>query len=98
MERQEEARWQEEVQRHNEQRLQHVKTANCVDVKTNDVAARGGKAAGEGTAHEEWQQSWCIDITNDNDNNANDNDSNDEVVPIFALFYWLLIVWLIVIG
>jgi hypothetical protein len=32
---------------------QHVKTANYVDIETNDGAAGGVAVAGEGTVHEE---------------------------------------------
>jgi hypothetical protein len=52
-------------------------------------------AAGEGTACDKQQQRQCVETTN-NDNNNNNN--NDGVVPIFALFYWLFIVWLNVMG
>ncbi len=52
MERQEEARWQEEAQRHDEQRRRRVKTTNYVDVETNNGVAGGGTVAGEGMAHD----------------------------------------------
>jgi hypothetical protein len=52
MERQEEARQQEEARRHDKQRQQCIKTANYVDVETDDRAAGGGTAAGEGAARD----------------------------------------------
>jgi hypothetical protein len=48
MERREEAWRREEVWQHDEQGRQCVKTTNYIDVKTDDRAAGGGAAAGEG--------------------------------------------------
>jgi hypothetical protein len=51
--------------------------------------------AGEGAARDKQLQQGCVKTT---DNNNNNNDNNDKVATIFALFYWLFIVWLIVMG
>jgi hypothetical protein len=56
MEWQEEARRQEEVQRHDKQRQRRVKTTNYLDVETNNGAAGGGTAVGEDVAHDKGQQ------------------------------------------
>jgi hypothetical protein len=95
MEQWEEARRQEEAQRHNKQRWRHAKTANYVGIKTGNGASGEGAAVGEGAARDKQQCQQCVH-TNDNDND--DDDNNDNIVPIFALFYWLFIVWLIVMG
>jgi hypothetical protein len=41
----EEAWWQEEAWQHNKQRQQRVKTANYVEVETDDGAVGGGSTA-----------------------------------------------------
>ncbi len=46
----------EEVRRHDEQRQRRIKTAKYIDVKTDDGAAGGGAAAGEGTARDKQQR------------------------------------------
>ncbi len=56
MDQREKARWQQEVQRHDKKRQQCIKTANYVDVETNDRAAGGGAATGGGAARDKQQQ------------------------------------------
>ncbi len=56
MERREEAQRREEAWRHNKQRQRRVKTANYVDVETDDGAAGGCAVAGEGAARNKRRQ------------------------------------------
>ncbi len=46
----------EEARQHDKQRQQRVQTAKYIDVETNDGAAGGGAAAGEGAARDKRQQ------------------------------------------
>ncbi len=39
----------------------------------------------EGTVRDEQQQGQCVNTTNNDDD---DNNNNEDIVPIFALFYW----------
>jgi hypothetical protein len=86
MEQREEARWQEEARRLNEQRQRCIKTSNYVDVETDNGVAGGGTVAVEVMAHDEQQRRRCVDTT---DEDFDDVGNDDNVVPIFAIFYWL---------
>ncbi len=83
MERREEARWQEEARRHNEQRRRRVKTANYVDFETDNGVAGGGTVAGEGMARDERRRQRCVDTT---DEDYDDVGKDDDVVPIMHFF------------
>ncbi len=55
----------EEARRHDKQRQQRVQTAKYIDVKTNDGAAGGGAAVGEGAARDERPRRQCVNTTDD---------------------------------